>query len=80
MVRFWGTYWSYSEDHLLGFSAPTHTHVSDTHNHGYGHFGTTTCGVSGLLENQFHEWVEAFGTVINSGEIKTFKLVLSLVD
>jgi hypothetical protein len=39
-----------SEGHVLRFSTPTYTHISDTHNHGYGHFGAATCGVSGLLE------------------------------
>jgi hypothetical protein len=42
-----------SEGHLLIFSMPTHTHVSDTHRHSYGHFGTATCGVSSLLEIVF---------------------------
>jgi hypothetical protein len=42
-----------SEGHLLRFLTPTRTHVSDTHNHSYGHFSTTTCGVSGLLEIRF---------------------------
>jgi hypothetical protein len=32
-----------SEDHLLTFSIPTHTHVSDAHSHGYGHFDTARC-------------------------------------
>jgi hypothetical protein len=42
-----------SKGHLLSFPMPTHTHVSDTHSHGYGHFGTATCGVSSLLEIGF---------------------------
>jgi hypothetical protein len=40
----------YSEGHLLRFSMPTHTHLSDTRIHSYGHFSTATCRVSGLLE------------------------------
>jgi hypothetical protein len=31
---------------------PTQTHISDTHSHGYSHFGTAMCGVSSLLENR----------------------------
>jgi hypothetical protein len=42
-----------SEAHFLSFPMPTHTHVSNTHSHSYGHFGTATCGVSGLLEIGF---------------------------
>jgi hypothetical protein len=42
-----------SVDHLLSFLTPTHTHVSGAHSHSYGHFGTATCGVSGLLEIGF---------------------------
>jgi hypothetical protein len=57
---------------------PTHTHVSDTHNHCYDHFGTASCGVSGLLKNWINERVKAFGTVTDSGEIMTFKLIIKL--
>jgi hypothetical protein len=60
-----------SEGHLLCFSLPTHTHVSDTHSHSYGYFGTAMCRVSGLLENRFHGRVGAFGTFTESGEIIT---------
>jgi hypothetical protein len=48
--------WGESTDpkgHLLSFSTPTHTHISDTHSHGYGHFGTSTCRISSLLEIGF---------------------------
>jgi hypothetical protein len=41
-----------SEDHLISFPMPTQTHVFDAHSHIYGHFGTATCGVSGLLKNR----------------------------
>jgi hypothetical protein len=51
---------------------PTQTHVSDAHNHSYGHFGTAMCGVSGLLKNWIIEWVGVFGTVTDSGKIMTF--------
>jgi hypothetical protein len=37
-----------SEVHLLRFLIPTHTHISNTHSHSYGYFGTATCGVSSL--------------------------------
>jgi hypothetical protein len=43
----------YSEVHLLSFRTPTPTHASDIHSHGYDHFDTATCGVSGLLEIGF---------------------------
>jgi hypothetical protein len=49
---------------MLRFPTPTQTHVSDTHMHGYGHFGTATCGVSSLLENRIIEWVGAFSSKI----------------
>jgi hypothetical protein len=61
-----------SEAHLLSFPMPTQTHISDAHNHSYGHFSTTTYGVSGLLENRIIEQVAAFGTVTNSGKIMNF--------
>jgi hypothetical protein len=32
---------------------PTHTHISDTHSHSYGHFGTATGWVCGLPEIGF---------------------------
>jgi hypothetical protein len=67
-----------SEDHLLNFTTPTNTQVSDAHSHGYGHFGKSTCGVSGLLKNRVHERVEAFGTAMSSGKIMTFKLFIKL--
>jgi hypothetical protein len=51
---------------------PTHTHVSDAHSHSYDHFGTATCRVSGLLENQVIERVGAFGTVTDSSKTMTF--------
>jgi hypothetical protein len=57
---------------MLSFPTLTHTQVSDAHSHGYGHFGTTTCGVSGLLKNQIIERVGAFGTVMDRGNIMTF--------
>jgi hypothetical protein len=44
---------------LLNFSTPTQTHNSDTHSHGYGHFSTAMCGVSGLLQNRVKEQVGA---------------------
>jgi hypothetical protein len=49
---FWGVNTDF-EGHLLSFPTPTYTHVSDTHNHGYGHFSTAMCGVCGLLEFDF---------------------------
>jgi hypothetical protein len=61
-----------SEDHLLSFSTPTQTHISDAHSHSYGHFGTATCGVSGLLENRVIERIEAFGTFMDSNKIMIF--------
>jgi hypothetical protein len=61
-----------SEYHLLSFPTPTQTHVSDAHSHSYGHFGTATCGVSGLLKNHIIERVGAFGTITDSGKIMTF--------
>jgi hypothetical protein len=60
-----------SEDHFLSFPKPPQLHVSDAHSHSYGHFGTATCGVSGLLENWVIERVEAFGTFTDSGKIRT---------
>jgi hypothetical protein len=77
------TYWGLntcSEAYLPRFLTPTQTHVSDTHSHDYGHFGTVTCGASGLLENWVIEWVGAFGTFTDSIKIITFKLVITLVD
>jgi hypothetical protein len=44
-----------SEDHLLSFLMPTQSHISDTHKHSYGHFGTAMFGVSGLLQNRVNE-------------------------
>jgi hypothetical protein len=61
-----------SEDLLLSFPTPNQTHVSDTHSHGYGHFGTTTCRVSGLLENRIIKRVGVFDTVMGSCKIMTF--------
>jgi hypothetical protein len=61
-----------SEYHLPSFPMPPETHVSDAHIHGYGHFGTTTCGVSGLLENRVIEQVGAFGMITDSSKIMTF--------
>jgi hypothetical protein len=61
-----------SKAHLFSFLTPTQTHVSDAHNHSYGHFGTAMCGVSGLLKNWIIEWVGVFGTVTDSGKIMTF--------
>jgi hypothetical protein len=61
-----------SEAHLLSFLMSTQTHVFGAHNHGYGHFGTATCGVSGLLKNWIIEQVGAFGTVMDSGKIMIF--------
>jgi hypothetical protein len=65
---------------MLSFSTPTQTHVSDVHSHGYGHFGTTTCGVSSLLKNHIIKRVGAFGTVMDSGKTDFLNLLLSLVD
>jgi hypothetical protein len=61
-----------SEDHLLSFLTPTQTHISDIHSHGYGHFGTATCGVRGLLKNRIIERAGAFATITDSGKIMTF--------
>jgi hypothetical protein len=38
---------------------PTHTHISDTHSHGYGHFSTAMCGVQRIAGNRVNERVEA---------------------
>jgi hypothetical protein len=73
----WGMNTS-SEAYLLRFATPTQTQFSDAHNHNYGPFGTTTCGVSGLLENQIIERVGAFGTFMDRNMITTFKLVIKL--
>jgi hypothetical protein len=51
---------------------PTQIHISNTHGNGYGHFGTATCRVSGLLENRVIERVETFGTFTDRGKIITF--------
>jgi hypothetical protein len=59
------------EDHFLIFPTPTETHISDAHNYGYGHFGTATCGVSGLLQNRVNEQIDTFGTIMDSGQIAT---------
>jgi hypothetical protein len=80
LVRFLGhkigeTCWGLntrSEADLLSFLTPTQTHVFDAHSHGYGHFGTATCGVSSLLKNGIIEWVGALGMVIDSAKIMTF--------
>jgi hypothetical protein len=61
-----------SEDHLLRFSTPRQTHISDTHSHGYGHFGTAMCGVSRLLKNQVIKRVGAFGTITDNDKFTTF--------
>jgi hypothetical protein len=85
MVRFWDIGSAKlcvnmdSEDHLLSLPMPIHTHVSSAHNHGYGHFGAATCGVSGLFENWINKKVGTFGTVMGSGKIMTFKLVIKLL-
>jgi hypothetical protein len=60
-----------SEDHLLSFLTSRQTHISDTHSHGYGYFGTATCGVSGLLWNRVNERIDTFGTIMDSGQIVT---------
>jgi hypothetical protein len=61
-----------SEAHLPSFLTPTQTHISDAHNHSYGHFGIVTCGVSDLLKNWIIKRVGAFGTVTDSSKITTF--------
>jgi hypothetical protein len=66
----WGLH-TRSEDHLLSFPTPIQTHVSDTHSHGYDHFGTAMCGVSGLLQNRVNERIDTFGTIMDSGQIVT---------
>jgi hypothetical protein len=48
-----------SVGHLLMFSTPTHTHVFDTHSHGYDHFSTATCGVRWVAGNWVNKGVEA---------------------
>jgi hypothetical protein len=60
-----------SEDHLLSFLTPTQTYISDVHRHSYGYFGTTTCGVNGLLENWVIKQVGAFGTFMDNSTIMT---------
>jgi hypothetical protein len=57
---------------------PTHTHVSFTYSHGYGHFSTATCRVQRFAGNRFDEWVKTFGTVTYSDKIMIFKLVVKL--
>jgi hypothetical protein len=59
---------------------PTHTHTADTHSHSYGHFSTAMRGVQRFIGNRFDEWVEAFGMVMDRGEIMTFKLVIKLIS
>jgi hypothetical protein len=61
-----------SEDHLLSFSTSPQTHVSNAHNHGYGHFGIATCRVSSVLENRVIERVGDFGTITDNSKITTF--------
>jgi hypothetical protein len=68
-----------SEDHLLSFPTPTHTHIFDTHIHSYGHFGAATCRVIGLLKKQINEQVGAFSMVMDSSKIMTFKIVIKLL-
>jgi hypothetical protein len=68
-----------SRGHVLSFPTPTHTHVSNTNSHVYGHFGIATCGVQRFAENRFDELVETFGTVMDSDDIMTFKLVINLI-
>jgi hypothetical protein len=79
LVRFFGLKMSETyrglhtrfEDHLLSFPTPTQTHISDVHSHGYGRFGTATCGVTGLLRNRVNERIDTFGTIMDSGQIAT---------
>jgi hypothetical protein len=66
-----------SEGHLLSFPTPPQTHVADTHSHGYGHFGTATRGISGLLKN----WViglEPLARLHTTVRLRLFKLVIKL--
>jgi hypothetical protein len=67
-----------SEYNFLSFLMPTQTHVSDTHSHGYGHFSTATCGVSGLLENQVIEWVEVLAQLWTGIRLELSTLVSKL--
>jgi hypothetical protein len=73
----WGLH-TRSEDHLLNFLTPTQTHVSDAHIHGYGHLGTATCGVSGLLEIQVIEWVEVLAQLRTAIRLELSSLIIKL--
>jgi hypothetical protein len=73
----WGLH-TRSEDHLLSFLAPTQTHVSDAHSHGYGHFGTATCGVSSLLEIRVIERVEVLAQLRTAIRLELSSLVIKL--
>jgi hypothetical protein len=65
-----------SEDHLLSFLTPTQTHVSDAHSHGYGHFGTATCVVSGLLEIRVIERVEVLAQLRTAIRLELSSLII----
>jgi hypothetical protein len=67
----WGLKTRY-EYHFLIFLTPTQTHVSDAHSHGYSHFSTVICGVSGLLKK---ETLAQLRTVVR---LRLFKLVIKL--
>jgi hypothetical protein len=57
---------------------PTQTHVSNAHSLGYGHFGTATCGVSGLLEIQVIELVEVLAQLRTVIRLELSSLIIKL--
>jgi hypothetical protein len=67
-----------SEGHLLSFPTRTQTLVFDTHSHGYGHFSTATCGVSGLRENQDIERVEVLARLWTVIRLELSSLIIKL--
>jgi hypothetical protein len=86
LVRFLGqkmseTCWGLniiSESHLLSFPMPTQTHVFDAYSYGYGHFGTTMCGVSGLLKIGLSNGLEPLARLWTAVRLRLFKLVIKL--
>jgi hypothetical protein len=66
------------EDHLPNFPTPTQTHIFVAHSHGYGHFGTATCGVSSLLENRVIEGVEVLAQLRTAIRLELSSLIINL--
>jgi hypothetical protein len=44
-----------SEDHLLIFPTPIHTHIFSNHSNGYGHLNIATCGVQQIAVKQYRK-------------------------